>query len=122
MSQQTNPPQTETVHPVSRGQNITVAILGVVILGFCLFGFGSKFLDFIYLVRSNGVTDSEGAFAVAPVVNYLLASAGFLCLLGWAAAHGMFHNIEEPKYTMLEVDDELDAQADDMKYCKSVMR
>ena len=108
--------------PVSRTQNIIVAILGIVILGFCIFGFGSKFIEFVHLVTGDDVAMSEGIFAVAPMVNYLLASAGFLCLLGWAAAHGMFHNIEGPKHTMLDIEARLDANRDDTKYCDSVIR
>jgi hypothetical protein len=41
--------------------------------------------------------------------------------LGWAAAQGMFHNIEEPKQTMLDLDAQLDADNDDSKFCKSVI-
>ena len=52
----------------------------------------------------------EGAFAIAPIVNYLLASAGFLFVLLWATANGMFHDIEAPKYRMLEREEELDKQ------------
>jgi hypothetical protein len=52
--------------------------------------------------------DAEGAFAVAPIVNYLLATTGFLFLLGWAAANGMFHNIEQPKQDMLAQEAALD--------------
>ena len=110
------------VHPVSRTQNIVVAILAVVILGFCLYGFGAKFIELVRMVRSDDEAMSEGVFAVAPLVNYLLASAGFLCLMGWAAAQGMFHNIEEPKHTMLDVDAQLDARSDDSKYSHSVLQ
>jgi hypothetical protein len=63
-----------------------------------LLGFGTKFLEFIALYRG----DVEGAFAISPILNYLLASLGFLLLFGWAAMSGMFHDIEAPKYTMLE--------------------
>ena len=34
-------------------------------------------------------------------MNYLLASAGFFCLLVWAAWNGMFRDIEKPKDEML---------------------
>ena len=54
----------------------------------------------------------EGAFAISPIVNYLLASFGFLLLFGWAALGGMFHDIEQPKYTMLENEARLDQQDD----------
>lgn len=63
-----------------------------------LYGFGTKFLEFVALFRG----DVEGAFAITPILNYLLASLGFLLLFGWAAMGGMFKNVEQPKYAMLE--------------------
>ena len=86
-------------------------VLAVAILVPSLWGFGSKFLEFVALVRG----DVDGAFAITPVVNYLLASLGFLCLFCWAALHGMFHDIEGPKYTMLENEGRLDAESRNSK-------
>lgn len=63
-----------------------------------LYGFGTKFLEFVALFRG----DVDGAFAITPILNYLLASMGFLLLFAWAATHGMFRNVEAPKYAMLE--------------------
>ena len=79
---------------------------GVVLffLGPCFLGFGSKFVELIHVFQG----DAEGAFAVAPIVNYLLATTGFLFLLGWAAATGMFHNIEQPKQDLLAREAKLD--------------
>ena len=99
-----------------------VTVLSVVILGFCFFGFGSKFIEFVRLVTSDEMAAREGIFAVTPLMNYLLASAGFLCLLGWAAAQGMFRHIEQPKQTMLEINAKLDAETNDLKFCNSVMK
>jgi len=104
-----------------RIQTIAVSIMAVVIIGFCIFGFGSKFIELVRLVVTDETAASEGVFAVAPLANYVLASAGFLCLLGWAAAHGMFRNIEGPKRTMLESEAMLDAGSDDAKYYESVV-
>jgi formate hydrogenlyase subunit 3/multisubunit Na+/H+ antiporter MnhD subunit len=72
-----------------------------------LLGFSRKF--YAFLMEAWGSED--GAFAVAPVINYLLASLGFLLMLGWAIFHGMFRDIEQPKRTMLEIEGELDAAA-----------
>jgi len=105
----------------SRTQNIAVSIMAVVILGFCCFGFGSKFIELVRLVMTDEQSATEGIFAVAPLTNYLLASGGFLCLLGWAAAQGMFRNIEKPKYTMLDIDTLLDDTTDTAKYSDSVI-
>ncbi|NOZ39499.1 MAG: hypothetical protein GXP24_04650 [Planctomycetes bacterium] len=98
-----------------------ILAMSIIILGFCAYGFGRKFIELILLLTSDTEAAQEGIFAVAPLVNYMLASAGFLCLLGWAAAHGMFTDIERPKQTMLDDDIRLDAQTDDIKYCRSVM-
>lgn len=110
-----------TAAKTSRIQNVIVAMMAIVILGFCLYGFGTKFYELVKLVTTDEVTATEGVFAVTPIVNYLLASMGFLCLLGWAAAHGMFHDIEQPKQTMLDVEAQLDADNDDEKYSSSVL-
>ena len=80
------------------------ALFAISILVPSLWGFGSKFYEFVKLYQG----DVEGAFAIAPIVNYLLASAGFLFVLLWAAANGMFYDIEAPKYRMLEREEELD--------------
>lgn len=106
---------------VSRTQNIAVAIMGIVIIGFCAYGFITKFIEFVYLVTSDDPAAKEGRFAVAPVVNYLLASLGFLCLMGWAAMHGMFHNIEQPGQDMLDLDAQLDQDNDDSQFTRSVI-
>ncbi len=76
----------------------------VLVLGPCLYGFGNKFWELINTYRD----DADGAFAIAPIVNYLLASTGFLLMFVWAAANGMFRNIEGPKQTMLDNEARLD--------------
>ena len=103
-------------------KDLAVALMAVIILGFCCFGFGSKFIELVRLVSTDELAATEGVFAVAPLSNYVFASGGFLCLLGWAAAQGMFRNIEQPKRTMLEVDQQLDEGSDAAKYSDSVVR
>ena len=76
----------------------------ILVLGPCLYGFGTKFWELINTYRA----DSDGAFAIAPIVNYILASAGFLLMLVWAAWNGMFRDIERPKQTMLDNEARLD--------------
>jgi nitrogen fixation-related uncharacterized protein len=80
-----------------RMTSVITGALAVVILIPSMFGFGSKLVEFITLVRG----DVEGSFAISPVANYLLASLGFLFLLLWATANGMFKDIEEPKQSLL---------------------
>lgn len=81
----------------------TAAVLFFLLPAFL--GFGNKFLEFLALVQ-----DDEGAFTVMPVLNYLLASLGFFLLMGWAVFHGMFRDIERPKYRMLEIEHDLDLE------------
>ena len=88
----------------NRIRNWVTALLALLILSPSLWGFGSKFLEFVALYRG----DSGGAFAIAPIVNYVFASSGFLLLFLWAIANGMFHDIEQPKHQMLENEEELD--------------
>lgn len=84
----------------------TTMILAIAILIPSMYGFVGKFIEFIHVYRE----DPAGAFAVAPMLNYLLASAGFLLLLIWAAANGMFTDMERPKHQMLENEDRLDGR------------
>lgn len=88
----------------SRMQGWVTLAMAVVILVPSMYGFGSKFIEFVALASG----EVDGAFAISPVANYLLASLGFLCLFGWAAYNGMFHDIEQPKIAMLENERRLD--------------
>ncbi len=95
---------TTAAAPSRRRRWLTLALaLGILLPS--LWGFGTKFVELVRLTQG----DAEGAFAIAPVVNYLLASTGFLLLFFWAAANGMFRDVEGPKYTMLETERRLDA-------------
>ena len=91
----------------NRIRNGVTALLALLILIPSLWGFGSKFLEFIAIYRG----DVDGAFAVAPILNYLFASLGFLLLFCWAVLNGMFHDIERPKYTMLQIDEKFEKQS-----------
>jgi nitrogen fixation-related uncharacterized protein len=90
----------------NRWRSWVTLTLAALILIPSLWGFGSKFVEFIAIYRG----DVDGAFAIAPILNYLLASIGFLLLFFWAVAGGMFHDIERPKYTMLENEARLDRE------------
>ena len=67
-------------------------------------GFGNKLLELIQL----GKGDAEGRFALTPVINYLLATLGFLCMFLWGAMRGTFHNVEGAKQRMLDDDQRID--------------
>lgn len=79
-------------------------LLAVLILIPSGYGFVGKFIELIHVFRG----EAGGAFAVAPIMNYLLAGAGFFFMLLWAAANGMFRDIETPKDVMLQHEDLLD--------------
>ncbi len=88
-----------------------------VTLGFALlvllpsgYGFSKKLHELILLTRG----DVDGAFAITPVLNYLLTSLGFFLLFCWATINGMFGDIEKPKLAMLEIEQMLDE--DDPSY------
>ncbi len=92
----------------NRSSAWTVTVFfGVLILIPSLIGFLMKFTEFFSVANNAG----SGQFAITPIVNYLLASAGFFSLLMWAAFNGMFKDLEHPKFVMLETEKELDANA-----------
>ncbi len=103
-------------YQAARRRTWITAILALAILSVSLWGFGSKFVEFLSLASG----DVEGAFAITPVINYLLASLGFACLFLWAMLHGMFSDIERPKHEMLanekKLDEESEADVDDVQY------
>lgn len=88
----------------SRRRTFVTLFFAVLILTPSMLGFAAKFMEFINTFRG----ETGGVFAITPMVNYLLASLGFFCLLVWATLNGMFHDIEKPKQTMLENDSALD--------------
>jgi hypothetical protein len=90
----------------SRSQMITTIGFALLILIPSMLGFANKFREFVLLYRG----DVDGAFAITPIMNYLLASLGFFCLFFWAIYHGMFRDLEAPKYRMLENERMLDDQ------------
>ncbi len=90
--------------PISR-RAIALCITAAIILIPAAYGFVNKFIEF---ARTFGTDD--GGFVIVPMLNYLCVAAGFICLLVWAVAHGMFNDIEKPKFTMLEREAELDRQ------------
>jgi len=83
---------------------VMVFLVGTIVLAGV--GFMFKLVEFITSwVQSDG-TD----FAIVPVATYLAVAGGYLCFFVWAFRKGMFHDIEAPKYRMLEMQDEIDAR------------
>ena len=85
---------------------IFTVVMGLLILIPSMLGFITKFIELFAVL--NG--DPDGVFALTPILNYLLASLGFFCLLMWAAGRGMFRDVEMPKRAMLEQEDMLDGR------------
>lgn len=92
---------------MSRRQAWVTAAMAILILIPSMYGFLGKFVEFVHIYRGA----SGGEFAVAPILNYLLASAGFFCMLLWAAWNGMFRDVERPKIDFLENERLLDRDA-----------
>ncbi len=88
----------------SRRKTLVTLAFAVIILVPSMLGFVAKFREFIHTFGS----ESDGVFAITPMVNYLLASLGFFCMLTWAILNGMFRDLEGPKETMLERERQLD--------------
>jgi hypothetical protein len=97
--------ETSKLSPNEWQYRITI-LLAVLILIPSGYGFIGKFIELINVAKG----EAGGAFAVAPIMNYLLASLGFFCLLLWAAGRGMFRDIENPKHEMLLREAQLDAR------------
>ncbi len=94
----------QTLASQNRKLLIANVCFAVIVLVPSLYGFSGKFAEFLHLFRG----DSDGVFAITPILNYLLASLGFFCLFFWALMHGMFHDVEQPKRSMLEIERQLD--------------
>jgi len=89
-----------------QSQVVTTIVFALVILIPSFLGFANKFREFLMIYRG----EVDGVFAITPIVNYLLASLGFFFLFCWAIGHGMFRDIEQPKYTMLDNERRLDVE------------
>jgi len=92
----------------SRAKRITIVVMAICILVPGAYGFIEKLIQFVRTLNN----DSGAGFTIIPISNYFLIAAGMACMLAWAIANGMFHDIEKPKYTMLEREAELDALYD----------
>jgi hypothetical protein len=88
----------------SRLKQVVIACIALAILVPASIGFAEKLALFILAVKR----DQIAGFTIIPVVNYLIVTAGMICLLLWATRQGMFRNIERPKYDMLEREEDLD--------------
>lgn len=84
-------------------QKVIVWLMGIFILIPGGMGFGEKLYQFFHVLR----TDDEGRFALIPIATYLLISLGFIFVLIWGSLKGMLSDIEGPKFSMLEREEQL---------------
>ncbi len=103
----TRPERPAAAGGMNRRQAWITGLMAVLILIPSFYGFAGKFYEFVQIYRGA----AGGEFAVAPIMNYLLASAGFFCMLLWAAWNGMFRDVERPKIDFLENERLLDAES-----------
>ena len=104
------------------GKSRLVSAMAVVILGFCCWGFGTKFLEFIALVWGDRALASEGAFAVTRLPTTFWRAWGFFACSAGRRRTECFYDIEKPKTgTMLETEAMLDADRADVECSKSVL-
>jgi hypothetical protein len=97
---------TDNQPPAPRPRSWRTTIFWLIAAGAFLptaFGFIQKF---VRLVEMRDTIEG-GQFTIFPVLNYALVAIGFTCLLIWAAARGMFRDVEGPKYRMLEREEQL---------------
>ena len=99
-------PDEPRLRTTKRSQVVTTIVFAIVILIPSFLGFANKFREFLMIYRG----EVDGVFAITPIVNYLLASLGFFFLFCWAIGHGMFRDIEQPKYVMLDNERRLDVE------------
>ena len=62
----------------------------------CMFLF--KLFSFLKTIKR----DELAGFAFDPILVYAFVAMGFVFLLAWAYLSGQFHDVERPKYEMLE--------------------
>ena len=61
-------------------------------------GCAKKFLDRSIIAQG----DEGGTFALTPMITYLLATAGFFCMLMYTVTQGAFHDLNAPSRAMFE--------------------
>ncbi len=81
--------------------------LWVLIVVVAALGFIFKMTEFA-MTWVDPATDRFGGFAAIAVGVYLVGMFPIVFLMLWAIFRGHFRDIEQPKYRMLELQDEID--------------
>lgn len=100
---------TGTQHHPHRLSTTHKFLLWIFFLGLFVPG-GVGFIQKLILFIKSFHDSQEGGFTILPVLTYLIVAAGMMLLFFWAVSHGMFRNIEEPKFTQLDLERQLDEE------------
>ena len=79
----------------------------IVVIGGLAFLFKMAEFAFTLLDPAN---NRFGGFGAVAIGDYILGMLPLLFLTLWGVVKGHFHNIEQPKYRMLEMQREIDAE------------
>jgi len=94
--------------PSARSTRLFLWIFSVVMIITAGSAFVMKLIEFFYTATRGG-PDSLASFLI-PVLNYLLVATGFIFLFLWAYFSGQFRDVEQVKYRMLQMQDQIDRQ------------
>ncbi len=95
-----------TPRPTSRTTRIFLWWFSIVMILTAGIAFVFKLIEFAYTALHQG-NDALASFLL-PVLNYLVVAAGFTCLFLWAYLAGQFRDVEQAKYRMLQMQEEID--------------
>ncbi|MFQ5589983.1 MAG: hypothetical protein ACE5HE_02360 [Phycisphaerae bacterium] len=111
-----------TPPPLPEPSRMATVLLWITVALILLAG-GYAFVDrLVGFVRTLALDKEDGGgFIMIPMMNYLMVTAGLVCLLVWGVAHDMLCDIERPKYTMLEREARLDTDDEREKYSRPRM-
>ncbi len=90
---------------MTRSRWLTVLWVAIVVVAAAAFIF--KMTEFA-MTWVDPATDRFGGFAFIAVGSYLLGMFPILFLMLWAVLRGHFRDIEQPKYRMLELQEEIE--------------
>ncbi len=100
--------------PANSAKRKFLWIFSVVMLVIAGIAFVLKLIEFFQTLSdpSNKILEdgivNQNAFAVMPLVTYLLVASGFGCLLIWSYLSGHYKDVEYAKYRMLDFQNEFD--------------
>lgn len=69
---------------------------------------GTSFIYKMTLFTFTMAGDDVRGFGAVAVGTYLIGMVPIVCITLWAVLTGRFHDIERPKYRLLELDAEID--------------